>query len=153
MKTFPPSGNGERGGEIIMSIFASKAFRSWLAVFLLCVLIFLPSLMHLPLPRGPYYDKVAHLLVYGAAGFFVLRGARALPLGQHRMAAICFAFLLAAFIGMADEVIQLFVPNRYMDRVDFFFDLVGIACGIVLYLVIWGREERKQRELSQPDRS
>ncbi|WP_300672436.1 VanZ family protein [Desulfoluna sp.] len=128
-----------------MGVLGSKVFRSWLAVFLLCVLIFLPSLMHLPMPRGPYYDKVLHLLVYTAAGFFVLRGARSLPLGQHRLAAISFAFLLAALIGMADEVIQLFVPNRFMDRVDFLFDLAGIVCGIALYLVLWGREERKLR--------
>ena len=62
----------------------SKGVRNWIAVLLLCVLIFLPSLVHVPMPRGPFNDKVAHLLVYAVAGFLVLRGARSLPLGQSR---------------------------------------------------------------------
>lgn len=136
-----------------MKLLESKGVRSWFAVLLLCALIFLPSLIHLPMPRGPYWDKVAHLLVYAAAGFFVLRGARALPLGQSRLAAVCFAFLVAAVIGMADEVHQLFVPRRSMDRVDFLFDLAGIACGIGLYLIAWQREARRPKAKVSKDRS
>ena len=131
-----------------MRISESKGVRNWVAVLLLCVLIFLPSLVHLPMPRGPFNDKVAHLLVYAVAGFLVLRGARSLPLGQSRAAAVCFAFLVAVLIGMADEVHQLFVPRRSMDRMDFLCDIVGVICGIGLYLIVWVREER-----DVPDRS
>ncbi|SCX77045.1 VanZ family protein [Desulfoluna spongiiphila] len=131
-----------------MRISESKGVRNWVAVLLLCVLIFLPSLVHLPMPRGPFNDKVAHLLVYAVVGFLVLRGARSLPLGQSRVAAVCFAFLVAVLIGMADEVHQLFVPRRSMDRVDFLCDIVGVTCGIVLYVIVWLREDR-----NVPDRS
>ena len=123
-----------------MRILESKVVRHWLIVLLICVLIALPSLFCLPfMPRGPVFDKVAHFLVYAMAGFFVLRGALALPLGQSRGAAICFAFLVAAFIGTMDEVIQLFAPNRQMDRMDLLFDLVGIICGICFYLMVGWR--------------
>ena len=136
-----------------MKVLGSKGLRSWLAVLLLCMLIFLPSLIRLPMPKGPVLDKVFHLLAYASAGFFVLRGARALPLGQNRIAAVCFAFLLAASIGAADEVLQLFAPNRHMDRVDFFFDLAGIVSGICLYLFLWAREERKPRTCTHTERT
>lgn len=136
-----------------MKIIESTVLRHWLAVLLLCVLIFLPSLIHLPMPKGPVCDKVAHLLVYGVAGFLVLRGARSLPLGQNRLIAIVFAFLMAATIGAADEVIQLFVPSRQMDRVDFLFDLAGIVAGICLYLVLWLREGRKPRESAHTEKA
>ncbi len=123
-----------------MRVLESKVVRHWLVVLLLCMLIALPSLVCLPLmPRGPVFDKVAHCLVYAVAGFFVFRGALALPLGKSRGAAICFAFLVAAVIGTVDEVIQLFVPNRQMDRMDLLFDLVGITGGICFYLVMGWR--------------
>lgn len=124
----------------------SRVLRSWLAVLLLCLLIFLPSLVHLPMPKGNVCDKVAHLIIYSVAGFFVLRGARALPIGQSRPAAVCFAFLVAAVIGVVDELHQLFVPSRQMDRVDFLFDLAGIAIGIGVYLVVWLRKGRKAQD-------
>lgn len=134
-----------------MRIIESNVVRRWLAVLLLCVLIFLPSLIHLPMPKGPVCDKVVHLLVYGVAGFLVLRGARSLPLGQNRLIAVIFAFLVAATIGVADEVFQLFVPSRQMDRVDYLFDLAGIVAGICLYLVLWLREGRKPRDQSHTE--
>lgn len=133
-----------------MIVPESKVLRSWLAVLLLCVLILLPSLVRLPMPRGPFGDKIVHFFVYGVAGFVVLRGARALPLGQCRVAAICFAFLLATVIGVTDEVIQLFAPNRHMDRVDLLFDMIGIVVGICLYLVRWTREGQKPRDDDSP---
>lgn len=85
------------------------------------------------------------------AGFLVLRGARSLPLGQNRLIAVIFAFLVAATIGVADEVFQLFVPSRQMDRVDYLFDLAGIVAGICLYLVLWLREGRKPRDQSHTE--
>lgn len=126
-----------------MRISESKGVRNWFAVLLLCALIFLPSLVHLPMPRGPFNDKVAHLLVYTAAGYLVLRGVRCLPMAKSRVAAVCFAFLVAVLIGMADEVHQLFVPRRSMDRVDFLCDIVGVVLGIALYLIVWVRDERR----------
>jgi len=142
---------GKRGNK--MRNLESKGVRNWFAVLLLCVLIFLPSLIHLPMPRGPVNDKVAHLLVYFVVGFLVLRGARSLPLGQSRFAAVCFAFLVAVTIGMADEVHQFFVPRRSMDRMDFLCDIVGVVCGICIYLIVWAREERKRHDRSRTDGS
>jgi VanZ family protein len=135
-----------------MKVLGSKGLRSWLAVLLLCMLIFLPSLIRLPMPKGPVLDKVAHFFAYASAGFFVLRGARFLPLGKNRIAAVCFAFLLAAAIGAADEVLQFFVPNRHMDRADFLFDLAGIVSGMCLYLYLWARAERKPKACSHAGR-
>ena len=136
-----------------MRILESKGVRNWLAVLLLCALIVLPSLIQLPMPRGPVFDKVVHLLVYAAAGCFVLRGALAMPMGKSRIAAICFAFLVAAVIGTLDEVIQLFAPNRQMDRVDLIFDFAGIICGICFYLMLQRGDGSPPQAPSQTERT
>lgn len=97
--------------------------------------LFLPSFLKVPLPSGPVNDKFFHFLVYLVAGFVVMRGACLSPMGERPVVAICFAFLLTAAVGVVDEVHQLFVPGRQMDRLDLLCDLAGSAVGIGIYLV------------------
>jgi VanZ family protein len=51
------------------------------------------------------------------------------------------AIVVSGVIGFCDEVIQIFTPNRTLDRVDYFFDILGSLSGILLYVAIkrgWG---------------
>ena len=112
----------------------SKVVRSWLAVVFFVFCLFTPSVLHIPTPGGHVVDKLLHFGVYLVAGVVVMRGTCHLPMGQSRLVAACFAFLVAGTIGVVDEVHQLFVPGRQMDRVDLLFDFIGIVVGIFSYL-------------------
>lgn len=115
-----------------------KVVQSWVTALVCILCLFLPSFLRLPTPSGPVTDKLFHLVVYAVAGFVVMRGVCHLPMGESPLVAFMFAFLLIGAVGVVDEIHQLFVPGRQMDRLDLVFDLVGAASGISLFLV-WQR--------------
>ncbi len=55
------------------------------------------------------------------------------------------ALLIASLIGVLDECIQAFVPNRVFDPVDILFNVVAIAMAIVASLALgWARKRARR---------
>lgn len=84
----------------------------------------------------PPWDKVAHLLVFGAFG-----GLAWVMLGGTRPAADVLAPLAAIAVGIADEWAQRRIPGRYPGLDDLAADAIG-ALAVVLLLALL-RERRR----------
>lgn len=56
-----------------------------------------------------------------------------------------FAFIFSIFYAIADELHQLFVPNRVCSTNDIFIDFLGIIFGTILFSIIHGGKLRDER--------
>ncbi len=50
--------------------------------------------------------------------------------------AMCQAIFLGSLYGLADELHQYFVPNRYADPIDWVADTLGSAVGAIAVLTL-----------------
>lgn len=78
---------------------------------------------------GTIWDKLAHMLVYGALG-----AALVLPLSGGRASGVtpgvaAGAIVLALAYGVSDEIHQHFTPGRTPDALDVVADTAGAAAG------------------------
>jgi len=77
------------------------------------------------------FDKVAHIVIYGVLGFFLIRaflGATNISLAKS----VLLSIIIGTLFSMSDEWHQSFVPGRTMDAVDFFADFIGLSVGVFL---------------------
>ncbi len=90
--------------------------------------------------RFPGADKIIHLIEYTPLGFLLMRAA------VHTWAGFQFAkqrgtvLAMGAFVGVADEFLQSFVPTRQMSVWDFAADVTAVLLGLLLYR--WIRSAR-----------
>ncbi len=75
--------------------------------------------------------KLAHLTEFAALGF-VLSGLLR-PVKQHW---IRWAIAYGSLVGAIDEFLQLFSPGRSSQVSDVLLDTVGVAVGVVVFLII-----------------
>lgn len=84
--------------------------------------------------RFAYYpvEKV-HFVEYGALGFLM---CRAVGLSCRKTWLIAIgAFCLTTVVGVSDEIIQLYVPERVFDVRDIILNAVGAGLGVYFYLL------------------
>ena len=117
----------------------------WIPPALLAGIIFvLSSISQVP-GAGYVWDKLAHLVVFGALGFLTLRathgGSR--PLAPGPAAAAVFLVLLW---GVLDEVHQFFVPGRDASVRDVVADALGAALAVLVWAA-WRGTARISRAL------
>lgn len=116
--------------------------RLWL---LYLILIFgLSSIPSDPRPKHVpmFSDKVAHFVLYAGLGWVFVRAESR---GRRAGRLILAAAALAAFIGLADEFYQGFVPNRTQELGDWIADLCGGTAGAVLGLGLGQGGKEKER--------
>lgn len=70
-------------------------------------------------------EERLHFLEYGLLGYMVF----SVSLGELRMPSI-FSFLFVSLVGIGDETIQYFLPNRVGDLRDVFMNCFGGLLGI-----------------------
>jgi VanZ family protein len=109
--------------------------RYWLPLGVYCLVIFIQSSSPMPLLTLKHIDKLLHFVAYAMLGVLVFRAIRSLSVNISLVFIVAMAVFLSALIGLSDEIIQIFVPSRSVDRVDFFFDILGSLSGIMLYLL------------------
>jgi VanZ like family len=93
--------------------------------FVLCILT-VTVLSLLPgdvVPKVGLSDKVSHFIAYTATAAFGLLG--------YRTAVLQIAIGVIG-LGGAIEIVQIFVPGRSADIIDFIVDIVGVAAGVAL---------------------
>ena len=113
-----------------------KSKRIWLPLGIYCLLILIQASLPLPVFRLRHADKVVHFTAYAILGILLFRALSSMKERKSTWLTILSAVLLSAFIGFSDEIIQVFVPTRNIDRVDFFYDVIGSFSGILFYLGI-----------------
>lgn len=77
-----------------------------------------------------YSDKLAHFFFYGLVGTLVFRALRVRFLSHRRWA---LAFLITMSLGIGEEVVQHFNPNRSFELADWAADTAGALVAIALY--------------------
>lgn len=119
-----------------------KLFFNWLPVLAYASLIFLLSSR--PIHVGDGTDKVLHFLEYAVMGFFTTR-AVLLTWNLPRWSGWLIGGLLAALLGVGDELHQAFVPGRYSSGMDALADALGAFAGgaFFLFLGTWLFRSRK----------
>ena len=78
-----------------------------------------------------FWDKALHFLAYAGLAFLLacVRGYRSPPtLGTY-----LGLLVLVGLYGVADELLQLVVPNRYADIKDWCADMLGAIAGLATY--------------------
>ena len=103
-----------------------------------------------PSPAG-ISDKTAHALVYAALGALLLRAFAHARWDGVTGLAMFRSLTVASLFGLADELHQWWVPQRYLEAADVVADVAGAALGIA---VVWtwsiiraARAERKRSPL------
>jgi VanZ family protein len=118
------------------------ALRAYLPAILLAVFILwigsrtsIPAVVHTAAP----IDKLAHFLLYGALGAVAAHGWIRSP----RYHAAAWPLLAGFFIGLADELNQLRLPQRSAEFGDWVADAAGILAGFSLALRLAGGRPRE----------
>lgn len=110
--------------------------RYWLPLMVYGLLILIQSTRPLMFPGLRHLDKPIHFVAYALLGILMFRALYSLP-GKCGTALIALmAVFVSSMVGCGDEIIQIFVPSRTIDRADFLYDVLGSVSGVLLYLVL-----------------
>ena len=112
-----------------------KAITSWIQLALYCALIFIQSSFPMPMKQFHHSDKLIHFLAYAVLGVLVFRALKFLPTGDNVLLRVVMAIVISGLVGVSDEILQVFVPNRTLDREDLYYDVAGCFSGIMAYIL------------------
>jgi len=111
------------------------------ALLIAGVIWFLSSQSILPQPRGIFgWDKLQHLLIYGALGLAVGLWASPVFWKRRPVLSLLLVTLAGSAYGAIDEFHQYFVPDRDCNVRDWIADTLGVFLGalaIKLYMRIF----------------
>ena len=75
-------------------------------------------------------------ITYHFLAFFFFALFLLISIIRGRFVALGFFVLLIAFLyGVSDEIHQIFVPNRFFDFADIFYNTLGIMFAFLIYLI------------------
>ncbi len=113
------------GTTIILHAFRRKLAQNDIVNVLGIVAVFLMLFLRLGLAER------THLIEYSVLTIFIHRALIVRYQDKHKGLYITIlALLLSLTIGVFDEFIQVFIPNRVFDMADFLFN--GLAAGIAI---------------------
>lgn len=131
-----------RGGLVALALLAAGAL--WRVVWKdrgerrplpLLTLAAATVLFALGLTSPAFPSERFHFLEYGLMGMLVLRASlKSQP--RSLKAAFGLAALVLCTLGTIDELIQYFLPNRFFDWRDIWFNIAGGLLGFGAYLVL-----------------
>ena len=87
----------------------------------------------IPHVKIPHLDKLAHFVEYFILGFLLIRAFLNSNKGISRTLLVAVSIFIAAGFAITDELHQGTIPNRETDIVDFMFDSIGAATGVLIY--------------------
>ena len=73
-----------------------------------------------------HYDSYIHFIMYFIIGFLAV-------IGDKRI--VSFKFLIVMILPIITEFIQKYIAMRRSDTVDMYFDYLGLAVGVVAFLL------------------
>lgn len=87
-------------------------------------------------PDIKHIDKLYHALLYFVLAFLLWRALYYASTDFFKKRAGLYALIFTIILGLTDEFHQYFVPFRYADIFDLFFDTIG-ACLAVIGINWW----------------
>jgi len=111
--------------------------RYWLPVVVyLAIIQFLGSQQSFQVPMIiPNADKAVHTLEYGTLGFLLARALRATIGGFEPLRTALLAWGIGVGVGLADEIVQKFVPGRTSSVNDLLADATGLVIAQFVFLL------------------
>lgn len=95
---------------------------------------------------NPIVRKIAHYTEYIIGGILIINFITLFKVKENR--AILYSVTFGMFYAITDEIHQLFVPGRSSQVVDVFIDTLGVATGIMAFLIVYKiiqkRKENKE---------
>lgn len=116
-----------KAGEVVRWFWFWGPPLGW--VLLMQVLTLRPS-YHPGLDWLTRYDKLAHLVYFGAFGLMCYRAWRGAP-GYAPVTAAWLAFSLTLLYGSADELKQFLQPHRHVEWGDWMANLAGASLSLL----------------------
>ncbi len=113
----------------------NKEIWIWLGIFAVYLMFFI----RLTIPER------SHLMEYSILAFLVHEALlERKKRGSHSTSPDLAAILIITLLGTLDECLQLYIPVRYFDPVDIFFNtLAGVLAIGASRLLAWGRGQKK----------
>lgn len=95
-------------------------------------------------PPFPHFDKLVHFVLYGGLSFLCAWSLGA-TMAFTWKGAVLVAFLLSTAYGVANEILQMFIPPRSMEFMDALANAAGALLGAALAVgILWrGRGRRR----------
>jgi VanZ family protein len=93
-------------------------------------------------------EERTHLVEYGVVALLIYEALKERA-SQGRYAPALLATLSSSFLGVLDECIQAFLPNRLFDPRDIFFNvLAGVVVIFASMALSWVRKRMMQAPLN-----
>ncbi|MBB4080362.1 VanZ family protein [Lewinella aquimaris] len=128
------------GAMMVVHALKTRPRRGEIAVWLGVTAVYVMFFLRLGMPER------SHLMEYSVLAVFVHKAIdERLGAGRRRPVSALLAFLLTFLVGVVDETIQLFLPDRVFDPADMFFN--GSAAALALgaaALLDWVRGKRSK---------
>jgi len=112
---------------------------------------FLSSQSTLPQPPGPLgWDKLQHLLAYGALGFAIGLWISPTFWKSRHWRAILITTLIGSAYGAIDEIHQYFVPGRHSNVFDWVANTLGSFLGALAMMIIIRKWKPAETDKDEP---
>jgi len=112
-----------------MKAILRRTFILWSPVLIFCIIIYVGSVLPIPLRTPKGGDKVTHFVLYFIFGWLLRRAFAGAGVEKAGVAAFGVAFVYGVFI----EVCQNFVPGRSASALDVVADGAGALLAQLLY--------------------
>ena len=120
------------------------------APFIAVTLWFLSSQSTLPQPPGPLgWDKLQHLLAYGAFGFAVGLWMSPVFWKNRVVLALLVTTIIGSAYGAIDEIHQYFVPGRHSNVWDWVANTLGSLLGALAIMIVMRKVQRHREDASE----
>lgn len=118
---------------ILLHGLQNRAGKSEVVVWLGIVTVYLLVLLRMAIP-----EERGHLIEYSVLAIFIHEALRERASQGGQISSPWFmAFLLTVLVGVLDESIQLFMPNRVFDPFDILFNTLAAFLAIGSSLVLF----------------
>ena len=119
------------GIAILMHALAHKSGKLELIIIIGLAAVYILLFLRLGIPER------SHLLEYSILAIFIHKALieRYIKTRNNLKPALT-AFLLAASVGVIDECLQLFLPNRVFDPIDILFNTLTILMAIGVHVLL-----------------
>ncbi|NNL15075.1 MAG: VanZ family protein [Flavobacteriaceae bacterium] len=130
------------GTAIMLYSIKTQPSNTEIAVILGVVAVYIMFILRLGMPER------SHLMEYSVLAILIHNAiVERLKGGRQIHFPTAFAFLMAFLIGVIDECIQLFIPDRVFDPEDIIFNALAVAMAIGSNVLFsWARKRFKKRK-------
>ena len=103
------------------------------AIILFLSIISTPTINPGRLANIPHIDKIVHFILYAGLSFILLLDFNNLKIKKSKNLNIFVPIIIAVIYGGLIELIQILIPGRSGELLDFVFDIGGALTGMLIF--------------------